>query len=102
MVDGLELLTFHAGRYHGGGWCAGTNDSEELINRKISKTLNVIVFSIAYRLAPENPFPVPFNDAEDGLKWVCPFLVIVMAIKNSYIDTLPHRFMTTHLDSAET
>ncbi|RDL40549.1 uncharacterized protein BP5553_00528 [Venustampulla echinocandica] len=36
---------------------------------KGAKTLNVIVFSLGYRLAPENPFPIPFDDANDGLKW---------------------------------
>ncbi|KFY71794.1 hypothetical protein V499_08030 [Pseudogymnoascus sp. VKM F-103] len=64
-----ESLPVYLG-YHGGGWSAGSNDSEELLNRNVSKTLKVIVFSLAYRLAPEHPFPVPFNDAEDGLKWV--------------------------------
>ena len=58
------------GRLHGGGWCTGSNDSEELINRKISKTLNVIVFALNYRVAPEDPFPIPLNDAEDAMKWV--------------------------------
>ncbi|OBT63508.1 hypothetical protein VE03_08088 [Pseudogymnoascus sp. 23342-1-I1] len=64
-----ESLPVYLG-YHGGGWSAGSNDSEELLNRNVSKTLKVIVFSLAYRLAPEHPFPVPFNDAEDGLKWM--------------------------------
>jgi hypothetical protein len=89
------LLTFDRQRYHGGGWCAGSNDSEELINRKICKALGVVVFSLDYRLAPENPFPTPFNDAEDGVLWV--YNIKLCSFK------IPHtRKLTCHRRSTKT
>ena len=55
---------------HGGGFVGGDIDSEDLINRQICSVCKILVFSIEYRLAPENPLvPVILNDVEDGLKW---------------------------------
>ena len=31
---------------------------------------NVVVFSIDYRLAPENPFPIPFSDCFQAYCWI--------------------------------
>lgn len=34
-----------------------------------SATSRFIVGSVEYRLAPEYPFPIPFNDCWDVLRW---------------------------------
>lgn len=31
---------------------------------------NVVVFSVDYRLAPENPFPIPFSDCFQVYCWI--------------------------------
>jgi acetyl esterase/lipase len=56
--------------YHGGGFCLGDLDSEAVLCRSFTE-LGGIAVNVDYRLAPENPFPVPFLDAYDALKWVC-------------------------------
>lgn len=55
--------------YHGGGFCLGGLDNEVLLCRNFT-TLGGIAVNVDYRLAPENPFPVPINDAYDAFKWV--------------------------------
>ena len=56
--------------FHGGGFCFGDLDNEEILCRKFT-ALGGIAVNVEYRLAPENPFPVPLYDAYDALKWVC-------------------------------
>lgn len=56
--------------YHGGGFCLGGLDNEQLLCRNFT-ALGGIAVNVDYRLAPENPFPVPIEDAYDALKWVC-------------------------------
>ncbi|KAL5610614.1 hypothetical protein FOBRF1_006731 [Fusarium oxysporum] len=57
--------------FHGGAFIAGSNDTEDLINRQLAAAAGVVVFSLDYRLAPEHDVvDVIFKDAEDGLKWV--------------------------------
>jgi len=55
---------------HGGGWAVGTHDVEEGMNRFVCVKNDVIVVSVDYRMAPEHPFPIPFNDCYDVLKKV--------------------------------
>jgi acetyl esterase/lipase len=55
--------------YHGGGFCLGDLDSEANMCRKFTE-LGGVAVNVEYRLAPENPFPIPVLDAYDALKWV--------------------------------
>ncbi|KAF9889639.1 hypothetical protein FE257_007147 [Aspergillus nanangensis] len=56
---------------HGGGFVAGNNDTEDLINRQFCLVCDVVVFALDYRLAPEHPvITTIYEDVEDGLKWV--------------------------------
>lgn len=55
---------------HGGAWVSGSLDDYETVCRKISKNTNAIVISVAYRLAPENPFPAGLDDVYNVLSWV--------------------------------
>ena len=52
----------------------GGLDSEVALCRKFTG-LGGIAVNVDYRMAPENPFPTPINDAYDALKWVCCFSV---------------------------
>ncbi|KAI9870595.1 MAG: hypothetical protein M1830_004066 [Pleopsidium flavum] len=55
--------------FHGGGFCLGALDSEELNCRLFCEKLGFVVVNVDYRLAPEHPFPTPINDAWDAVKW---------------------------------
>ena len=56
--------------YHGGGFCVGDKEFEAWLCDLIT-TLGGIAIDVQYRLAPENPFPIPIYDSFDSLKWVC-------------------------------
>lgn len=56
---------------HGGGLVAGHNRSPELVpelNR--AQELGLAVASVTYRLAPENPHPIPVEDCYTALCWL--------------------------------
>jgi acetyl esterase/lipase len=55
--------------FHGGGFCLGGLDGEELNCRTLAQKLGVTVVNVDYRLAPEHPFPHGIMDAWDALKW---------------------------------
>ncbi|CAL1410821.1 unnamed protein product [Linum trigynum] len=58
--------------YHGGGFFAASTASREYhsaLNRIVAAS-NVILASIDYRLAPENPIPVPYDDAFAAIEWM--------------------------------
>jgi acetyl esterase len=55
--------------FHGGGWVAGELDQYDLTCRIFSKSANLVVINVGYRLAPEHPFPIPVDDCYSALKW---------------------------------
>ena len=55
---------------HGGGFCLGGLDNEELLCRQFCEIYGGVAFNVEYRLAPEYPFPTPVYDCYDALKWV--------------------------------
>ena len=55
---------------HGGGFCLGGLENEELLCRQFCEVHGGVAFNVEYRLAPEHPFPIPVNDCYDALKWV--------------------------------
>lgn len=56
--------------FHGGGYVYGSTDTHRsFINRLVKKT-NTDVFSVNYRLAPENPFPAAVEDAQNAYDWL--------------------------------
>lgn len=57
--------------YHGGGWCIGGLENEELLCRNMCGKLGMAVVNVDYRLAPEYKFPTAHNDSYDATKWVC-------------------------------
>lgn len=56
--------------YHGGGWVIGAVEMFEAANRLVATEGNVVVISVDYRLAPENPYPTPIEDCYAALEWV--------------------------------
>ncbi len=56
--------------FHGGGWVIGSRQASDSSARALAKGANAVVFSVDYHLAPENKFPVAFEDALTAYKWV--------------------------------
>ncbi len=78
---------------HGGGLIMGNNrfGLEPVLD--LAEQLNLVVVSVAYRLAPEHPFPAGLEDAYAGLLWTArkaasisadpERIVLVMCIRDS-------------------
>jgi acetyl esterase/lipase len=56
--------------FHGGGWVLGSINTENAFATNLCSRSKVVVFSVDYRLAPENPYPAAVHDAWDALLWV--------------------------------
>ncbi len=56
--------------YHRGGWVFSNNVESEPVCRKFANHLGCIVAAVDFRLAPENPFPTPFNDCYNAFCWL--------------------------------
>lgn len=55
--------------YHGGGWVIANVDTYEPSARALAAKTGAIVVSVAYRQAPENPFPAAHEDAFAAYEW---------------------------------
>lgn len=55
---------------HGGGMVAGTADSDLDLISELAHETGCAVVSVAYRLAPENPYPAALTDAVAALRWL--------------------------------
>lgn len=62
----MPLLVF----FHGGGWIYGGLDSHDAPCRVLAERAGVRVLAVAYRLAPEHPFPAAHEDAMAAYRWV--------------------------------
>jgi alpha/beta hydrolase fold len=63
---GLPLLVF----FHGGGFVAGRLDTYDVSLRAVTNRCDCPVFSVGYRLAPENRYAAAPEDAYAATKWV--------------------------------
>lgn len=54
---------------HGGGWTFGDLDDRNETCRRISRASDCVVVSVAYRLAPEYPYPAPLDDVLAAIRW---------------------------------
>jgi acetyl esterase/lipase len=55
---------------HGGGYVFGRALHDDRMCREFAETLGIIVASVDYRLAPENPFPASLDDCRAGFDWL--------------------------------
>lgn len=55
---------------HGGGWVAGSVATHDGPCAALAADANVVVASVQYRRAPENPFPAANDDAFAALRWL--------------------------------
>lgn len=63
--QGLGLLVY----LHGGGWVLGSLDTHDNLARSLADESGCAVLSVAYRLAPEQPFPSGLEDAFTAARW---------------------------------
>ena len=55
---------------HGGGYVIGSPATHREFARRLSKETGGGVLTIDYRLAPEDPFPAPVEDAVSAYRWL--------------------------------
>ncbi len=61
----LPLLLF----MHGGGFVLGDLDTHDEFARALTAGTGCVTVSVAYRLAPENPYPAAVDDCYAALQW---------------------------------
>ncbi|KAL1626341.1 hypothetical protein SLS56_006925 [Neofusicoccum ribis] len=54
---------------HGGGFVTGGLGTDERSCRAVALRCGVVVLNVEYRLAPENKFPIGWQDSYDVVKW---------------------------------
>src|SRR6185295_1873031 len=57
--DPSRVLMF----FHGGGYCSGSIQSHRRLVTEAGRAARMRTLAVAYRLAPEHPFPAGYNDA---------------------------------------
>lgn len=55
---------------HGGGFTVGSLDGVDELCRRIAAQAECAVFSLEYRLAPENPYPAALDDVRAAWAWL--------------------------------
>jgi acetyl esterase/lipase len=55
--------------FHGGGYVKGGIEESDVFCRRLARTSRHVVLSVAYRLAPEHPFPAALDDAYASTVW---------------------------------
>ena len=53
---------------HGGGWVCGSPKTHRKLGYRFAEA-DYLVFNVDYRLAPEHPFPAPFEDCLAAVRW---------------------------------
>ena len=81
----IERIVVHI---HGGGFISMSSRSHQTYTRKWAKETKSVLFSIDYRLAPEDPFPAAIEDVWQAYYWI-----ITQAPK--YLNVLPKKVVVT-------
>ena len=53
---------------HGGGWICGSPTTHNKLAHRFAEA-GYLVLNVDYRLAPEHPFPTPFEDCVEAVRW---------------------------------
>lgn len=56
--------------YHGGAYVVGSIETHAGLAAEMSRSLDLPVVSVEYRLAPENPWPAAVDDGEAAARWI--------------------------------
>jgi epsilon-lactone hydrolase len=64
--DAARVLIY----FHGGGYCSGSIHSHRRLVSEAGRAAGVRTLAVAYRLAPEHPFPAAFDDALTAWRFV--------------------------------
>jgi epsilon-lactone hydrolase len=64
--DPSRVLLF----FHGGGYCSGSIVSHRRMVTEAGRAAGLRTLAVEYRLAPEHPFPAPFDDALTAWRWL--------------------------------
>lgn len=56
--------------FHGGGYCSGSILSHRRLVTEAGRAASIRTLAIAYRLAPESPFPAALDDALAAWRWL--------------------------------
>jgi len=54
---------------HGGGFCKGYGKADTAFSAMLAVETGAVVLDLDYKLSPENPFPVAYEEGYDLLKW---------------------------------
>lgn len=54
---------------HGGGWVIGSPETHAKLCAELAEGAGVVVVSVHYRLAPENPPPASLDDCVAAIRW---------------------------------
>lgn len=65
-VDATRVLLY----FHGGGYCSGSIASHRRLVTEAGRAAGISTLAIAYRLAPEHPFPAAHDDAMIGWRYL--------------------------------
>src|SRR6266511_4716860 len=64
--DPSKVLLF----FHGGGYCSGSIVSHRGMVTEVGRSARVRTLAVAYRLAPEHPFPAALEDARAAYRFL--------------------------------
>ncbi|CAI2384024.1 unnamed protein product [Moneuplotes crassus] len=78
----VEAIMVHI---HGGGFVSMSSSSHQGYTRKYANELGIPVFSIDYRLAPEDPYPAALNDVWQVYYWLATNCTTQFGIKPAKI-----------------
>lgn len=56
--------------FHGGGFMGGSTTTVQNPCRLLAEKAQAVVVNLAYRLAPEHPFPAPLEDCHDAVRYI--------------------------------